>query len=70
MATDRDGQGGEAPSGPPPKGHEHSQGEGMVNGIPEAGKEGRATATPHSEREDSETAAGRADGGNGTGAGG
>ena len=48
-----------APSGPPPKSHEHAHGENMTNGVPDDSHGAEATGLPHGDREAAERAAGQ-----------
>ncbi|WP_419729992.1 hypothetical protein [Lichenicola sp.] len=50
----------DAPGGPPPKGHEHMNGPGMTNGVPDGATEEDATGAPNSDRQQTETLGGAA----------
>ena len=54
--------GKDAPGGPSPQGHEHMNGPGMTNGVPDAASQGDATGGPSSERQETETLGGVAAG--------
>ena len=50
----------EASGGPSPKGHEHMNGPGVTNGVPDGINQEDATGSPNSDRQQTETLGGEA----------